>query len=395
MAIEQAPVAAPALEAAAVVAADNQIAAPVNRAAELASLIDSMTVPATNPDNGGVAEGENAVEVTTTEGEDTGANDLDSSLEAELGENGGEVETDGGETGGIEGDGSETELGDEGKAAKNFRGRWDHLNAQERRVVELTTKRGLSLEEAYRAVYGTPQPGAQQAAAVVDPVAAVDAEIGAAQAAVATLRQRLDNPETLSTFAFDGAEAIKFFDSLSEAQAKLTLLTSQKDQLLQGKETQARTQTQTAQEQANTQAFAAYPEAFRTAPNGQQEFNTETELGQAALDEYSYLEGIGSPLLKRPNCLPLIMARLARDFGVKPTKAQGTPPAALAAPSKTAPKSAPAAAAAPRRGARPVAAGGSAPVNPSADQLMQAAIASGSKDALLEAMRQFGTQFGA
>ena len=46
------------------------------------------------------------------------------------------------------------ESASDGKQARNFRGRWDHLNEQERRVVELTTKRGLTLGEAYRAVYG-------------------------------------------------------------------------------------------------------------------------------------------------------------------------------------------------------------------------------------------------
>ncbi len=62
------------------------------------------------------------------------------------------------ETAGSDDDAEAETAGEEsapdGKQARNFRGRWDHLDERERRVVELATKRGLTLGEAYRAVYG-------------------------------------------------------------------------------------------------------------------------------------------------------------------------------------------------------------------------------------------------
>ncbi len=84
----------------------------------------------------------------------------------------------------------------------------EHLDAQERRVLELTTKRGLTLKEAYRAVYGSEPARNTQDASPATPNAAgaaplakrtarpVPAGGAAMDAPVAALERRVANAKS-------------------------------------------------------------------------------------------------------------------------------------------------------------------------------------------------------
>jgi hypothetical protein len=92
----------------------------------------------------------------------------------------------------------------------------------------------------------------------------------------------------------------------------------------------------------------------------------------------------------------LLNAKAAREPGFKAADAPSRTERGSALPAVPEVKPAgtlPPAAPAPKRTARPVATGGSAPVNVSFDQQARQALASNNMDALLAAMREGGTQF--
>lgn len=384
MTTEQAPVAATPVDAAPSVDAGN-VSAQDSNASEMAALLDQMSLP---PETVAAEDGEAAGEpADAAAGGDGGAVPV-SSPEAEPeepAEDSADASTDA-----DAGPGRDPDDEKRNPNARNFRGRWDHLNEEERRVVELTTKRGLSLGEAYRAVYGDAKPGARQEPPAADPVAAVDAEIQDAESAIAGLDKQI------ATAGLDAKAQGALRKDLAAAARRLGRLEAKKDEAVRDQESQAQAQARAVCQQAQARAFEAYPQAFAGEPvaAGQFSLNTESELGQAVGDELQYLEATASPLLQNPNCLPILVSRVARQLGLRPAvkaagsgKPEGASPLAETATAKAT------AAAAPKRTARPVATGGSAPLNPSFDQQARQALASNSLDTLLAAMREGGTQF--
>lgn len=256
----------------------------------------------------------------------------------------------------------------EERRARNFRGRWDHLNDEERRVVELTTKRGLTLKEAYRAVYGieeeppriagTSQPGEPSQPVAPAVVLELDQEIASHQARLEQLREDKAQAKGDLTLYDQAAEA--YFD----AREGLKELERRREAALAN----AVEAQQAARREAETVALAAleaeYPEALTPG----------SELYEACREELAYLKESGNPLSRDPGVAYKVARRLARTLGY-PRHTETAPVAAV-------------------RTARPLPAGGTpleAPVMAVERRVAEAR----SPDAMLSLMRELGTPFEA
>lgn len=259
------------------------------------------------------------------------------------------------------------------KKSKNFRGQWGHLNDQERQVVELTTKRGMSLSEALGSVYGsqTNDQEKQQVDKTADAISALDGQIADGQKALDDLKRQ--RKET-----FDPDERERLADEYSEKREELSRLKMRRDFVAERQEEASKSEKQRSQEQFNSrlseamsQAREEYPEAFKDG----------TEFNQELSEEFEYLQGIQSPLLHDPNYPIRLSKRVARRLGYK--KPDSAPdPKTLAKPASPAQK----------RSVRPVATGGT-PVEAAATTLEQRIAGAKSADAMLELMRELGTPF--
>ncbi len=229
--------------------------------------------------------------------------------------------------------------------AKNFRGRWDHLNEQERRVVELTTKRGLTLVEAMRAVYGSGEPPKASPA-----VTELDAQIEQVQMQVEELRQK-------KAASRGDLEA---YDQVTEAylQAREQL----QELRLRRQQAEAAEQARKAKERAEAEVRARQ----RVAEEFPDALVPGTELHEAVAEEMAYLRAANSPLLEDPQVEYKVARRLARMMGWR------TPEAVS------------------KRTVRPVPTGGTVVDSPalSLERRMAAARTPG---AMLELMREIGT----
>jgi hypothetical protein len=246
------------------------------------------------------------------------------------------------------------------RKAKNFRGRWDHLDEQERRVVELTAKRGLSLNEAYRAVYGDAVSIPRQSDASDRTVADLDEKISGQQ-------RRLDELKSRKAAAQgDLAEYDAASEAYLEARETLRDLRQQRQQTLE----QQAAETLQARRKTEAEAQAALAEDFPDA------LTPGTELYEACREELNYLRESNSPLIQDPQAPYKVARRLARTLGIQ--KASTSPAASIM----------------PRRSVRPVPAGGT-PVEAPAAVLERRLAGARSQGAMLELMREIGTPFEA
>ncbi len=237
------------------------------------------------------------------------------------------------------------------KKAKNFRGRWDHLDEAERRVVELTTRRGLTLAEAYRAVYG--EAGAASPAG--EAPEAFDEAIATQEAQVAELKRR--KAEARGDLQEYDAAAEAYLEAREALQAL-----RQERQSAAGREAERARLAEAAAQEAIEEE---YPEAL--APG--------TELAEAYREEMAYLRESGSPLLNDPRAPYKVVRRLARVLGV--ADRAGKAEAHL-----------------PRRTVRPVPVGG-LPVEAPMATLERRVSDAKSPGAMLDLMREIGTPFEA
>ncbi len=253
---------------------------------------------------------------------------------------------------------------------------FDHLDPQERRVVELLGK-GLSLSEANRAVYGAQDEEAPQEPEV-DPMATVEEQITALQDEIEALDEA-DEDEFL-----DPAERRKNqkayrekFIALAELKAERKLLAREQEQAKRNKESQAESARQTQIQNSFSEALTQYPDLG----------NPASELANACQEELQYLAATGSLLLEQPNFPLMVVRRMARSLGLKAASA-ATAPAGLQAtpPAKPA-----------RRGVRPVPTGGAPLEEPkqALDRRIEAALKSGSKKEMEALLREAGTPFEA
>jgi hypothetical protein len=246
--------------------------------------------------------------------------------------------------------------------AKNFRGRWDHLDEQERRVVELTAKRGLSLNEAYRAVYGDAAAPSPHASVSGASVADLDEKISGQQ-------RRLDELKARKAEARgDLAEYDAASEAYLEAREALRDLRQQRQQTME----QQAEESLRARRRTEAEAQATLAEEFPDA------LTPGTELYEACREELEYLKESNSPLIQDPQAQYKVARRLARALGI-----HKAPPPVPAAGSVT-----------PRRSVRPVPAGGTAVEAPAATIERRLAGAR-SQGAMLELMREIGTPFEA
>ncbi len=253
---------------------------------------------------------------------------------------------------------AETPAEADARKAKNFRGRWDHLDEQERRVVELTAKRGLSLNEAYRAVYGDTAPPTPQAGSSENRMAVLDRKIAGQQQRLDELKQR--KAEARGDLAeYDAAS-----EAYLEAREALRDLRSQRQQTLE----QQAAETLEARRRTEAEAQMALAEEFPDA------LTPGTDLYEACREEIEYLRESNSPLIQDPQAQYKVARRLARALGI-----QKAPVAATVAP---------------RRSVRPVPAGG-VPVEAPAAVLERRLAGARSQGAMLELMREIGTPFEA
>lgn len=270
----------------------------------------------------------------------------------------------------------------DGKKARNFRGRWDHLNEQERRVVELATKRGLALGEAYRAVYGDTElpsttlsaPGegsssnAEQAAA--SEVVEMDKQIALQQQRLEELRQQKTDARR------DMAEYDKAAEAYMEARETLRELRGERRRVAEVEAERALKARQQAVVIAQEALMEEYPDALTPG----------TELHDACREELAYLRESNSPLFRDPQVEYKVARRLARALGFHRAAPQAASQAVTA----------PAAAAVPpqRRTVRPVPVGGS-PVEAPVATLERRVAGARSPGAMLDLMREIGTPFEA
>ena len=245
------------------------------------------------------------------------------------------------------------------RRARNFRGRWDHLDEQERRVVELTTRRGLTLAEACRAVYGEAQnaPAAAEAdgteanAQLAEAIAAQEAELETLKERKAQARGDLE--------AYDQA-AEAYFD----ARERLRELRTRREQAQE----EARSTAARHREEATRQAHDALREEFPEAATPGSDFY------EACQEELAYLRESGSPLADDPQVEYKVARRLSRTLGYRRATAPET--------------------AAPKRTFRPLPAGGT-PIPPPQATMERRIAGAHSPDAMLELMRELGTPFEA
>lgn len=203
--------------------------------------------------------------------------------------------------------------------AKNFRGRWDHLDDQERRVVELTAKKGLTLNEAFRAVYGEDQP---------EPPAASEAPGGALEERIAGQQEKLDDLKRRKAEARgDLAEYDKAADAYFEAREELRELQAERRRQRELEAAEALAAHRGAEAQAEAALLEEYPDALTPG----------TELFEACREELRYLEEAKSPLVRDPQVLYKVARRFARTLGLEksPSRRRARPVPANAAPLET------------------------------------------------------------
>lgn len=276
------------------------------------------------------------------------------------------------ETEGVVADGEvATEEGvDHEPKAKNFRGRWDHLNEEERRVVELTTKRGLSLSEAYRAVYGVEGSAEKEGVRKGDqedgkPTGAdealyqVEGEIAASEERLQRLKEeRLGARGDMEAYDKAVEAYLGERELLQELRLKQRSMQSEAVERAERARVEARQQVQEA-------LAAEFPEAL--VPG--------TELHEACQEEMAYLREIGSPLKDDPAAAYKVARRLARLFGRRGEGAAA--PATTMGPP-------------PKRTMRPLPVGG-VPVETPLVALERRVSGANSSGAMLDLMREYGT----
>ena len=283
------------------------------------------------------------------------------------------------------------------KKARNFRGRWDHLNEQERRVVELTTKRGLTLSEACRAVYGAEGAPAAvkdvaetRSSAEADPFGELDRNIAEQQGRLEELkRKKTEAKGDLASYDQAVEAYLEVRDQLRELQAQRRQVTKE--------ESQRRIENQQRLEAASQEALQEeFPDALTAG----------TELFEACNEELAYLRETNSPLIHDPAVQYKVARRMARAIGYgkqasiqdETTQAQGTmnttTPIADNPDSQKSQPAGAANAAVARRTVRPVPTGGS-PVEAPVATLERRVAGARSSGEMLELMREIGTPFEA
>ncbi len=243
---------------------------------------------------------------------------------------------------------------EEPRRAKNFRGRWDHLNDEERRVVELTTKRGLTLQEACRAVYGNTPASAEAAPAIALPE--LEQKIGE-QEALLSLRREEKTQAQGDLAAYDEAS-----EAYLEAREALNDLRRQHESALR--------QQQAAQERERETARQTLAEEFPDA------LTPGSELYEAITEEVSYLRDTNNPICRDPAFEAKVARRMARALGYQRAPQPTAEPVT------------------PRRTARPVPTGG-APLDAAIVPVERRVAGAQSPDAMLDLMRELGTPFEA
>lgn len=212
----------------------------------------------------------------------------------------------------------------DGRKSKNFRGRWAHLSEQERRVVELTTKRGLTLGEAYRAVFGDagggvlgadlPLPGGLggQVPSGFQPSGEAGSEVVVLDRQISEQKERVDALKRAKGAAGGDMGA---YDAASEAYLEA------RERL---RELQASRQTAVGEEAARLMEVRRRSAVLSEAAVGE-EFPEAlvpgTELYEAVHEELGYLKESKSPLLNDPYVQYKVARRMARTLGYRPTRA--------------------------------------------------------------------------
>ena len=301
--------------------------------------------------------------------------------------------------------GSESQDEDRRKP-KNFRGRWDHLNEQERRVVELATKRGLTLTEAYRAVFGnggvaaTPAGDQGHAERTADPIADLEQRIGAQEQRLGELKRQKSQAKN-DLAAYDQAA-----EAYLEARDELRVLQDQRRSTVRQREEEAATARQRAEAVAQTALAEEFPDALTPG----------NELHDACAEELAYLRDSQSPLIHDPEVQYKVARRMARALGwhradevevsaqekhkplnpmpkqTNQDRSSGTSGETAGTPCEVA--AIRSGAVAPKRTVRPVPAGGS-PVETPINTLERRMSEARSSHAMLSLMREFGTPFEA
>jgi len=265
---------------------------------------------------------------------------------------------------------------DDASKPKNLRNRWAHLSEQERRVVELATRRGLTLTEAYRAVYGADGSTTEAAGNPKE-----SGGEGASQALVEIDRQIGDQEKQVEELKRSKASAkddLAAYDQASEAyleaRERLRGLREQRREETLRREAEAAGARKRAAEVAQAALSEEYPDALTPG----------TELHDACADELDYLREANSPLIRDPQVQYKIARRLARTLGYRKAAMPRENPAPA---SKNAGVVA-------KRTVRPLPAGGSA-VEAPVMALERRVTEARSSDAMLSLMREFGTPFEA
>lgn len=265
---------------------------------------------------------------------------------------------------------------DEVSKPKNLRIRLAHLNEQERRVVELTTRRGLTLTEAYRAVYGPSASAAEATGNNHEPSAD-----NASQALVEIERQIGDQERQVDELKRKKASAkddLAAYDQASEAyleaRERLRGLREERRAEAARREAEAADARKRATEIAQASLADEFPDALTPG----------TELHDACAEELDYLREANSPLIRDPQVHYKVARRLARTLGYR--KAAQPRENSAPVPKNTA--------VAPKRTVRPLPTGGS-PLEAPATALERRVADARSSDAMLTLMREFGTPFEA
>jgi len=226
------------------------------------------------------------------------------------------------------------------KEVKNFRGRWNHLDERERRVVKLVTKRGLSLTEAYHAVYGCKPDGNPPDEAQ---------GLAITQTAETAIAGKPENSQ-LATGEQHGSVATE-----GESTAGASGISAQWNAIA-------------------SRDNIAFPDAIQPG----------TELHEACVEEYQYLQAAGSPLVNDPQCAQKIVNRMVRLLGSKAGQGASSAQQANAGAQLQPP---PVVA---KRSVRPVPAGGN-PVEAPVQTLERKVANARTTGEMLALMREFGT----
>lgn len=369
------------------------------------ALLEAMNAAAQQADDGvppGESEGDGAID----NGDDAEGGGVDAGAGegrgAATGDEGADEGYDGwgADDGGEEGDGGGADDDAAGRLPRNFRGRWDHLDENERRVVALTTKHGLTLAEAHRAVYGVERAqaatAATEAAAQADPIAEIDAKLAEKQAAVTALEAKLDggddwNGEDAGAVRKQYREALA---ELSELKADRKIAEKEKALGEQQKQESERGKFEQSVEASLASAHESFPDAFTEG----------SELSDAVAVEFEFLQATESPMLRNPNYPKLVIQRVARQLGIRPAAVAGRDGGNGAVPAPAPVAAAPAGQGqgganggnaakggnSVNRGVRPVPAGGS-PVAEVALTLEERMKSAKTPEEMLELLKEYGT----